>query len=83
MNGQHFNNEAWRARWSDVKLAVAQPSKLKSVWMPITAPPVLRSTVVSCDNSLLAAGGMEHGKPKEAIYEFVDGEVVDGKVDNC
>ena len=79
----HLNNEAWRARWSDVKAAVTQHSKLKSVWIPITAPPVLRSTLVSCDNSLLAVGGVEHGEPKEAIYEFVDGEVVDGKVDNC
>ena len=79
---QHFINEAWRARWSDVKAAATQSTKLKSVWIPITAPPVLRPTLVSCDNSLLAVGGVEHGEPKEAIYEFVDGEVVDGKVYN-
>ena len=80
---RQFNHEAWRARWSDVKAAVAQPSKLKSVWIPITAPPVLHSTVVSCEKSLFLVGGVNFvDHPKKAIYEFVDGEIVDEKVDN-
>ena len=81
-NMRQFNHEAWRARWSDVEVAVTHPSKLKSVWIPITAPPVLRSTVVSYKNSLFSVGGMSYGSPKKAIYEFVDGEIVDGKVGN-
>ena len=81
---QKFNHEAWRARWSDVKLAVTHPSKLKSVWIPITAPPVLRSTVFSYKNSMFSVGGVNLvGMPQKAIYKFVDGKVVDGKVDNC
>ena len=79
---QHFNPEAWRARWSDVKAAVMQPSKRKSVWTPIMAPPVVRSAVVSCKNSLFSVGGVKAGKPQEVIYEFVDGEIVDGRVVN-
>ena len=79
---QHFNPEAWRARWSDVKAAVAQPPKRESVWTPITAPPFLRSTVVSYRNSLFSVGGVRDGVPKKDIYEFENGEIVDGKVDN-
>ena len=79
---RQFNHEAWRAQWSDVEVAVAHPSKLKSVWTPITTPPVLRSTVVSYRNSLFSVGGMSYGSPKKAIYEFVDGEIVGGKVGN-
>ena len=78
-----FNAEAWRARWSDVKVAVTQPSKLKSVWTPIRAPPDLRPTVVSYRNSLFSIGGVKDGDPKNAVYKFVDGKIVDGKVDNC
>ena len=78
-----FNDEAWRARWSDVKVAVRQPSKLESVWTPIRAPPFLHPTVVSYRNSLFSIGGVKDGEPKNAIYKFVDGEIVDGKVDNC
>ena len=80
---QHFNPEAWRARWSDVKAAVAQSSKRKSVWTPITAPPFLRPTVVSYRNSLFSVGGVKDGVPKKDIYEFQNGEIADGKVDNC
>ena len=80
---RQFNHEAWRARWSDVKVAVTQPSKQKYVWTPITVPPVLRSTVVSCKKSLFSVGGVNFVNHREkAIYEFVDGEIVDGKVDN-
>ena len=79
---QHFNPEAWRARWIDVKAAVAQPSKLKSVWTPITAPPFIRPTVVSYRNSLFSVGGVKDGVPKKDIYEFENGEIADGKVDN-
>ena len=80
---RQFNHEAWRAQWSDIKAAVTQPFKQKHVWIPITAPPVMRSTVVSCKKSLLLVGGVNFvGHPEKAIYEFVDGEIVDGKVDN-
>ena len=78
-----FNDEAWRARWSDVTAALTQPSELKNVWTPIRAPPDLRPTVVSYRNSLFSIGGVKDGEPKNAIYKFVDSEIVGGKVDNC
>ena len=70
----HFNSEAWRARWSDIKEAISnkQPSKsFKSLWVPIAAPPFLRPTVISYRNSLFSVGGVKGGVPQKAIYEFV------------
>lgn len=71
-----FNPQAWTARWSDIKEAVKQPSKsVKSLWVPIAAPPFLRPAVISYRNSLFSIGGVKRGMPQKAIYEFV-------KVDN-
>lgn len=73
-----FNRQAWRARLSDVKEAVKQSSKektkVKNVWMPIVAPPVLRPTVVVYKGFLLSIGGVESGKPMKGIYIFLDGK---------
>ena len=70
---KQFNGQAWRARWSDVKNAVKQPSKMtQSVWMPIVAPPVLRPTVVAYKGFLLSIGGVVGEEPQKDIYKFVD-----------
>ena len=70
-----FNRKAWRARWSDVKNAVKQPSMtMQSVWKPIVAPPVLRPTVVAYKGFLLSIGGVVGEEPQKGIYKFVDGE---------
>ena len=66
-----YNPEAWRAQWSDVIEAIKYPTN-KSVWIPITAPPFLRSTVVPCDEFLLSIGGVKDGMPQKAIYRLVD-----------
>ena len=72
---QPFNGKAWRARWSDVKNAVKQPSKkMQSVWKPIVAPPVLRPTVVVYKDFLLSIGGVVGEEPQKGIYMFVDGD---------
>ena len=73
-NGEkQLNGQAWRARWSDVKNAVKQPSKkTQSVWMPIVAPPVLRPTVVAYKGFLLSIGGVVGEEPQKDIYKFVD-----------
>ena len=75
---KQFNGKAWRAQWSDVKKAVKQSSKektkLKSVWMPIVAPPVLRPKVVVYKGFLLSIGGVLGGEPQKGIYMFVDGK---------
>ena len=76
-----FNSAARRAHWRDVKAVITQPSTPTNVWTPIIAPQVLRPTVATCGNSLLAVGGVKNGKPQEAIYEFVDDE--NGWVKNC
>ena len=51
------------------------PKPVKNVWTPIAAPPVIRSTVISCKNSLISVGGVKGGVPQSAIYMFVDGKV--------
>ena len=72
---KHFNSLAWRARWSDIKEAIKQPSQpVKNVWTPIAAPPDLRPTVISYRNSLMSVGGVEDGEPKKTIYKFVNGK---------
>ena len=75
---KQFNGKAWRAQWSDVKKAVKQSSKaktkVKSLWMPIVAPPVLRPTVVVYKGFLLSIGGVLGGEPQKGIYMFVDGK---------
>ena len=72
---QQFNGKAWRARWSDVKNAVKQPSReMQSVWKLIAAPPVLRPTVVVYKGFLLSIGGVVGEEPQKDIYKFVDGE---------
>ena len=75
---KQFNGKAWRAQWSDVKKAVKQSSKeetkVKSVWMPIVAPPVLRPKVVVYKGFLLSIGGVLGGEPQKGIYMFVDGD---------
>ena len=75
-NGEkQLNGQAWRARWSDVKNAVKQPSKvMQSVWIPIEAPPVLCPTVVVYKGFLLTIGGVVGEKPQKGIYMFVDGD---------
>ena len=78
---KQFNPKAWRARWSDIRKAIEQPSE-ESVWTPITPPPVLRPTVVAYRNSLMCIGGMKDKMPQKEVYKFVDGKVVDGKVHN-
>ena len=42
------------------------------MWTPITAPPVLRPTVISYKNSLISIGGVNGGIPQSTIYQFVD-----------
>ena len=70
---KQFNHEAWRARWSDIRKAIKQPSE-ESVWTLITPPPVLRPTVVAYRNSLMCIGGMKHNTPQKEVYSFVDGK---------
>ena len=73
---EQFNNQAWRARWSDVKEVVQQPSKhVENVWEAIKAPPVLRPTVVVYKGFLLSIGGVLRGKPQNEIHMFVDEKV--------
>ena len=70
-----YNPQAWRARWSDIKEAIKQPSQpVKNVWTPIAAPPGLRPTVISYRNSLMSVGGVKDGEPKKTIYKFVNGK---------
>ena len=73
-NGEkQLNGQAWRARWSDVKNAVKQPSKvMQSVWIPIEAPPVLCPKVVVYKGFLLTIGGVVGEKPQKGMYMFVD-----------
>ena len=73
---KHFNHQAWRARWSEVLLAGAQPSQ--NVWRPIEGPPARRPTIASCRNSFISVGGTKDGVPQNAIYECI----VDG-TDSC
>ena len=74
---KHFNSEAWRAKWSDVREAVQlatamqQPQPVRNVWSRIADPPNVRSTAISCNNSLLLVGGLKGGSPQRAIYKFV------------
>ena len=92
---QQYNQEAWRAPWSDVKEAVSEaedeytstaaglgPIKRvkKNVWRNIADSPVARPTVVSCKTSLMLVGGAKGGKPQKGIYEFMEGKNDDGKV---
>ena len=67
-----FNHQAWRARWSDIKEAVEEPSKLKNVWTAVKAPPTLRPTVVAYKGFLLSIGGVLGGMPQNEIHMFVD-----------
>ena len=70
---REYNHQAWRAQWSDVEEAVMQPSKpVKSVWTPVASPPVLRPTVITCNNSLYSVGGIKEFSPHKGIYKFVD-----------
>ena len=70
---EQFNHEAWRARWSDIRNAIEQPSE-ESVWTPITLPPVRRPTVVAYRNSLMCIGGVKDNMPQTEVYTFVDGK---------
>ena len=70
---KQLNPDAWRARWSDIRKAIEQPSE-ESVWTPITAPPVLRPTVVAYRNSLMCIGGVKDNMPQKEVYRFVDGK---------
>ena len=74
---RYFNSEAWRAKWSDVTGATAMQQSpaqaVRNVWSQIADPPLVRSTAVSCNNSLLLVGGLKDGLPQKAIYKFVDG----------
>lgn len=71
---KHFNSEAWRAKWSDVKEATAmqESQAAGNVWHRIADPPIVCSTAVSCNNSLLLVGGLKCGSPQKTIYKFVD-----------
>ena len=73
-----FNSKAWRVNWTYVLEAVKRNSTElqakydRSVWTPIAGPPGVRSTVVSCNNSLLSVGGISNGLPHSAIYMLVN-----------
>ena len=75
---KYFNSKAWRAKWSDVIEAVTptsteqQAQLRRGVWTEIAGPPVLRSTVTSCNNSLLSVGGISGGLPQKTIYMLAD-----------
>ena len=78
-----YNAQVWRAQWRDIQQVVSEVEACQIVWTELaTPPPALRPTVISCEHSLMAVGGVKEGKPQEAIYEYVDGDVVDGKVNN-
>lgn len=75
-----YNPQVWRAHWRDIVNVV---EACKNVWTEIaTPPPALRPTVISCEESLMAVGGVKEGKPQKAIYKYEDGDIVDGKVNN-
>ena len=73
-SGTHkFNQNAWRAQWSDVKEVVQQPSRhVENMWKAIKAPPILRPTVVAYKGFLLSIGGVLGGEPQKEIHMFVD-----------
>jgi len=61
------------------RVADEEPSKeVESVWKRIADPPVLRPTVVSSKDYLMAVGGINGGgRPQNGIHAFID----DGKDD--
>ena len=59
----------------DAAVAPESSKPAKSIWMPINAPPVPRSTVCSYQNSLISIGGVKDNSPQNMIYEFVNGKV--------
>ena len=67
------------------RAADEEPSKrVKSVWRKIAAPPVLRPTVVSSKEYLMAVGGVSRGGwPQSGFYAFIDDRKDDEKNVDC
>ena len=68
------NFQAWRAKWSDVKLTAApqlsQPQR--GVWIRIADPPTLSPTPVSCGGTLYTIGGLTiDDKPVSTVYTYI------------
>ena len=68
-----FSCNTWRVKCTDLEKAVQFPAAMseKCLWKPTTDLPVLRSTVVSCETSILSVGGMKDRKPQDVIYRLV------------
>ena len=71
---QHYNSQAWRAKWSDVRQTAApqhsQPQR--GLWTRIADPPTLVPTTVSCGGTLYTAGGVTRDwKPVRTVYSYV------------
>ena len=68
-----FSCNTWRVKCADLEKAVQFPAAMseKCLWKPTTDLPVLRSTVVSCENSIFSVGGVKDGKPQDVIYRLV------------
>ena len=88
------NSQAWRAKWSDVKLkAVPQlPQTQRDLWMRIADPPPLRPTAISCGGALYTVGGRTRdSKPISTVYTYITtknqwvsvGHMNVGRVNHC
>ena len=73
-SSKDYNSQAWRAKWIDVKkTATSQHSQLqRDVWTPITDPPTLCPTPISCGGTLYTVGGhARDDKPISTVYTYI------------
>lgn len=68
-----FSCNTWRVKCTDLENTVQFPAAMsvKCLWKPTTDLPVLRSTVVSCETSIISVGGVKDRKPQDVIYKLV------------